>query len=83
MAFDPIIRAWLIPWRDGQLGIAYTTKSGIESSRPVRSDDPELPILRSLLTTAGQWKLDAQINNVVPFPQHLVKRAGSNDKAHR
>lgn len=69
-------KAWIVPWDENTLGIAYQRDDGVEGCvRLIRGGFSDLPALLRLLSPADLEKAEKELNNVVPFPRSRT-RAG-------
>lgn len=61
-------KAWVVPFDDQSLGIAYKKTGGLEGfMRLGKSGHPDLPALMQLLSDEDLETLHRKINNVIPF----------------
>lgn len=62
-------KAWVIPFDEGHLGIAYERTDGVQGFlRLDRSGHPDLPELMKKLSYADLRRVEERLSNVVPFP---------------
>ena len=63
------VKAWLIPWEPGLIGVGYKTAVGNVETKELRERDPEFPELRALLGPFDAAKLERHLTKVIPFKQ--------------
>jgi len=64
------VKAWLVPWEPGQLGVGYTTETGKICLKELRERDPEFPQLRALLGPLDADKVERHFAKAVSFERH-------------
>ncbi|ARP98265.1 hypothetical protein DFP91_5808 [Pseudorhodoplanes sinuspersici] len=61
------IKAWLIPWEPGQIGIGYTNEVGQTGTRELRQRDPDFVEFCELLGPFDQIRMTRHLNKVIAF----------------
>lgn len=61
------IKAWLIPWQSGQIGIGYTNEVCRTGTRELRQKDPDFAALCELLGPFDQIRMKRHFKKVIEF----------------
>lgn len=60
-------KAWIIPWSEGRIGVAFRTGTGGQGNREFLENDPDAPELRSALSSEDKRTLEEHLHRVMEF----------------